>query len=44
MAQSKIESDHGLNVRMFMTGLALVILYVIIFTVLLNVGVQLVFS
>src|ERR1035438_1715092 len=43
MAQSKIESDHGLNVRMFMTGLALVILYVIIFTVLLNVGVQLVF-
>ena len=41
MAQSKIESDHGLNVRMFMTGLALVILYVIIFTVLLNVGVQL---
>ena len=43
MADSKIESDHGLNVRMFMTGLALVILYVIIFTVLLNVGVQLVF-
>jgi heat shock protein HtpX len=43
MAKSKIESDHGLNVRMFMTGLALVILYVIIFTVLLNVGVQLVF-
>jgi len=41
MATSKIESDHGLNVRMFMTGLALVILYVIIFTVLLNVGVQL---
>jgi len=43
MAKSKIESDHGLNVRMFMTGLALVILYVIIFTVLLNVGVALVF-
>ena len=43
MAKSKIESDHGLNVRMFMTGLALVILYAIIFTVLLNVGVQLVF-
>ena len=43
MAQSKIESDHGLNVRMFLTGLALVILYAIIFTVLLNVGVGLVF-
>src|ERR1700691_5142943 len=41
MAKSKIESDHGLNVRMFLTGLALVILYVIIFTVLLNVGLDL---
>ena len=26
MAKSKIESDHGLNVRMFLTGLALVVL------------------
>jgi heat shock protein HtpX len=43
MAKSKIESDHSLNVRMFMTGLALVVLYAIIFTVLLNVGVALVF-
>ena len=41
MAKSKIESDHGLNVRMFLTGLALVILYVIIFSVLLSVGVAL---
>jgi heat shock protein HtpX len=40
MAQSKIEGDKGLNVRMFITGLALVILYVIIITVLINVGVQ----
>src|SRR5579863_3434010 len=38
MASSKIASDHGLNVRMFLTSLALVILYVIIFTVLLSVG------
>jgi heat shock protein HtpX len=40
MAKSKIEGDKGLNVRMFITGLALVILYVIIVTVLINVGVQ----
>jgi heat shock protein HtpX len=40
MAKSKIEGDKGLNVRMFITGLALVILYVIIITVLINVGVQ----
>ena len=39
MAKSKIESDHGLNVRMFITGLLLVVLYVIIVTVLLRVGV-----
>jgi heat shock protein HtpX len=39
MAKSKIEGDKGLNVRMFITGLALVILYVIIITVLINVGV-----
>ncbi|MEO9181011.1 MAG: zinc metalloprotease HtpX [Acidimicrobiales bacterium] len=41
MAKSKIEGDKGLNARMFVTGLALVILYVIIITVLLQVGVQL---
>src|ERR1700722_6160083 len=41
MPKTKIESDHGLNVRMFLTGLALVILYVIIFSVLLSVGVAL---
>jgi heat shock protein HtpX len=40
MAKSKIEGDKGLNVRMFITGLALVILYVIIITVLISVGVQ----
>jgi heat shock protein HtpX len=37
---AKIEGDKGLNVRMFITGLALVILYVIIITVLISVGVQ----
>jgi heat shock protein HtpX len=41
MAKSKIESDHGLNVRMFVTGLLLVVLYLIIVTVLLRVGVSL---
>jgi heat shock protein HtpX len=40
MAKSKIEGDKGLNVRMFITGLALVILYVIIISVLISVGVQ----
>ena len=43
MARSKIEKDHGLDARMFLTGLALVILYAIIVTVLLRVGVALVF-
>lgn len=38
MAKSKIESDHGLNVRMFVTGALLVLLYAIIVTVLLRVG------
>src|ERR1019366_6833744 len=40
-AKTNIEKDHGLNVRMFFTGLALVVLYVIIITVLLRVGVAL---
>jgi heat shock protein HtpX len=38
---SKIEKDHGLSVRMFFTGLALVVLYVIIISVLLSIGVAL---
>ena len=40
MAKSKIESDHGLNVRMFITGLALVLLYAILVTVMLKLGVS----
>jgi heat shock protein HtpX len=39
--KSNIEKDHGLDVRMFFTGLALVVLYVIIIIVLLRVGVAL---
>jgi heat shock protein HtpX len=39
MPTSKIESDHGLNARMFVTGLLLVLLYAIIITVLIRVGV-----
>ena len=39
MAKTKIESDHGLNVRMFITGLALVVLYLIITTLLIYLGV-----
>jgi heat shock protein HtpX len=39
MATTKIESDHGLNVRMFITGLLLVVLYLIITTVLISLGV-----
>ncbi len=38
MATSKIESDPGLNVRMFVTGLALVLLYAIVITILIRVG------
>ena len=41
MAKSKIEKDHGLDARMFITGLALVLLYAIIVTLLLRFGVQL---
>ena len=39
MAKSKIETDPGLNVRMFLTGLALVVLYLIITTLLIYLGV-----
>jgi heat shock protein HtpX len=41
MAKSKFETDHGLNARMFVTGLLLVLLYAIIVTVLLRVGLSL---
>ncbi len=40
MSTTKIESDRGLNWRMFVTGLALVLLYGIIITVLLRLGVS----
>ena len=40
MAKTKIETDHGLNVRMFLTGLALVVLYLIITTLLIYLGVS----
>jgi heat shock protein HtpX len=40
MSASKIESDRGLNIRMFVTGLLLVLLYAIIITVLIRVGVS----
>jgi heat shock protein HtpX len=40
VAKSKIETDHKLDVRMFITGLALVALYVIIVSVLLSLGVS----
>ena len=40
MAKSKIESDAGLNLRMVITGLLLVILYAVIVGVLLSLGVS----
>jgi heat shock protein HtpX len=40
MAETKIETDHGLNVRMFITGLGLVALYAIIVSVMLSLGVS----
>jgi len=40
VAKTKIESDHKLNVRMFITGLALVALYAIIVSVMLSLGVS----
>ena len=43
MAKTKIEKDRGLDLRMFITGLALVILYAIIVAVLIRLGVGLVF-
>ncbi len=43
MAKSKIETDRGLDVRMFITGLALVLLYAIVVTVMIRLGVSTVF-
>ena len=40
MATTKIETDHKLNVRMFITGLALVALYAIVVSVMLSLGVS----
>ncbi len=40
MAKTKIETDRGLDARMFMTGLALVLLYAIIVTVMIRLGVS----
>jgi heat shock protein HtpX len=40
MAKTKIETDHGLNVRMFFTGLGLVALYAIIVSLMLRLGVS----
>ncbi|MCU1362177.1 MAG: Protease HtpX [Acidimicrobiaceae bacterium] len=42
MAKTKIEADHKLSVRMFITGLLLVVLYAIIISVMLTLGVSLV--
>jgi heat shock protein HtpX len=39
VATTKIETDHKLNVRMFITGLALVALYAIIVSVMISLGV-----
>jgi len=42
MAKTKIEVDHGLDVRMFITGLGLVLLYAVLVTLLLRFGVSMV--
>ncbi|NNN01355.1 MAG: zinc metalloprotease HtpX [Acidimicrobiaceae bacterium] len=42
MAKTKIEVDHGLDVRMFITGLGLVVLYAVLVTLLLRFGVSMV--
>jgi heat shock protein HtpX len=42
VAKTKIEADHKLSVRMFITGLLLVVLYGIIISVLLSLGISLV--
>jgi heat shock protein HtpX len=40
VATTKIETDHKLNVRMFITGLALMALYAIIVSVMISLGVS----
>jgi len=40
VAKTKIETDHKLNVRMFITGAALVALYAIVVSVMLSLGVS----
>ena len=40
MSARPIEADRGLSLRMFMTGLALVLLYAIVVTVLIRLGVS----
>ena len=40
MARSKIETDAGLNVRMVITGLLLLVLYMVIVGVLISLGVS----
>ena len=40
MSKSTIESDRGLNWRMFVTGLGLVALYAVVITLLLRLGVS----
>ncbi len=40
MSATRIESDRGLSLRMFLTGLALVLLYAIVITVLVRLGVS----
>ena len=42
MARTKIEVDHGLDVRMFITGLGLVLLYAVLVTLLLRFGLSMV--
>jgi heat shock protein HtpX len=42
VAKTKIEADHKLSVRIFITGLLLVVLYAIIISVMLTLGVSLV--
>ena len=40
MSAHPIEADRGLSLRMFMTGLALVLLYAIVVTILIRLGVS----
>ena len=42
MSTHPIEADRGLSLRMFMTGLALVLLYAIVVTILIRLGVSMI--